>query len=314
MPDIKPLVRGPGRHSLARYLLFLVFVFTPSLVMAQSLEPRLYLPLPTGLNVLNAAYGHTSGDLVFDAALPITNSHASLDAATFAYVRTFGLFGRSAQFQAIAPFATGEASGTVAGRDTTRNLDGPTDPMLRVSVNLMGGPARRRAELKGVKFGTIIGASLSVTMPFGQYDDNRRINLGANRWSVKPEVGVIQPVRGVWALEGYFGVWLYGDNTDYLKTSTVSQDPLWTWQAHAIRIFGRHGWLALDGTWVRGGTTAVDGVDQNTFEENARLGTTAAWFINSHHGLKAAFATGVTTRYGGDFNVFTIGYQYMWGG
>jgi hypothetical protein len=89
---------------------------------------------------------------------------------------------------------------------------------------------------------------------------------------------------------------------------------LWTWQAHVIRIFGRHGWLALDGTWVRGGDSKVDGVTQNTFEENVRLGSTAAWFINSRNALKAAFATGVTTRYGGDFNVFTIGYQYSWGG
>jgi hypothetical protein len=72
--------------------------------------------------------------------------------------------------------------------------------------------------------------------------------------------------------------------------------------------------VALDGTWFRGGATSIDGVSENTFQENARLGSTAAWFINNHHALKAAFATGVTTRYGGDFNTFTIGYQYAWGG
>jgi hypothetical protein len=289
-------------------------VLAPALAVAQSLEPRLYLPLPKGINVINFTYGHTSGDLVLDAALPLSNSHARLDAGTFAFVRTFGLFGRSAQVQAIAPFATGEASAAVAGRDTTRNLDGLVDPMLRLAVNLKGGPARRRAELAGVKFGTIIGASFSVTLPLGQYDNDRRINLGANRWSVKPELGIIQPLGHAWAVEGYAGVWLYGDNTDYLRTSTVSQDPLWTWQAHAIRIVGRRGWLALDGTWVRGGATKLNGVVQNTFEENARLGSTAAWFISRHHALKAAFATGVTTRYGGDFDIFTIGYQYSWGG
>jgi len=298
---------------ITRYFLLFLVALAPSLALAQSLEPRLYLPLPTGLNVVAASYGHTSGTIVFDGMLPVKDAHATLDAATFAYVRTFGLFGRSAQVQAIAPFATGEAGAVVAGQDTTRNLDGPADPMLRLAVNLAGGPARRRAELAGVKFGTIVGASVSVSMPFGHYDTDRRINIGANRWSLKPELGVVQPL-GNWALEGYVGVWLFGDNTDYLGTSTASQDALWTLQGHAIRIFGRHGWLALDGTLVRGGATSIDGVVQNTFEENVRLGATAAWFVNSHHAFKAAFATGVTTRYGGDFDIFTIGYQYAWGG
>jgi hypothetical protein len=307
--------RPAGRRLVySIVVLALALVVAPVLAHAQSLEPRLYLPLPTGRNVANVSYGHTTGDLVFDSQLPITNSHATLDAAGLAYVRTFGLFGRSAQLQAITTFATGDASATVAGRDTTRNLDGLTDPMLRLAVNLKGGPARTRKELAGVKFGTMIGASATVTMPLGDYDKDRRINLGANRWSVKPELGIIQPVRDVWALEGYAGVWLYGDNTGYLETRTVSQDPLWTWQAHAIRIIGRSGWLALDGTWVRGGATSIDGAAQNTHEDNARLGATGAWFINRSSALKAAFATGVTTRYGGDFNVFSIGYQYAWGG
>jgi len=186
--------------------------------------------------------------------------------------------------------------------------------VLRLAVNLLGGPARRQSELKGVKFGTIVGASLTVTMPFGSYDTDRRINLGANRWSFKPEVGVVQPIGTNWAFEGYFGAWLFGDNTEFLETSTVSQDPLWTWQVHAIRILGRKGWVALDGTWFRGGATTLNGVEQSTFSENARLGATAAWFINRRHALKAAFASGVTTRYGGDFDTFTIGYQYGWGG
>ncbi|HEX6791439.1 MAG TPA: transporter [Candidatus Krumholzibacteria bacterium] len=296
-----------------RFLGLFPLLLAPSLAFSQSLEPRLYLPLPTGRNVINLSYSHTSGDLVLDTSLPLTNSHAQLDAGTLAYVRTFGLLGRSAQVQAITTFATGEASATVAGQDTTRNLDGPTDPMVRLAVNLVGGPARRLSDLKGVTFGTMVGASLTVTMPLGSYDTGRRINLGANRWSVKPELGIIQPVGTEWAFEGYFGAWLFGDNDEYLEKSTVSQDPLWTWQAHAIRIFGRKGWLALDGTWFRGGTTSIDGVDQNTFEENARLGATAAWFVSLKHAIKASFATGVTTRYGGDFDTFSIGYQYGWG-
>jgi hypothetical protein len=303
-----------ARRCIPCGLLHFVIALVPSLASAQSLEPRLYLPIPTGRNVANISYGHTSGTIVIEGMSPVKDSHAKLDAVTIAYVRTFGLFGRSAQVQVIPTFATGNASAVVAGRDTTRNLDGLTDPMLRLAINLKGGPARRRSEMAGVRFGTIIGASVSVSMPFGHYDNDRYLNLGANRWSFKPELGIIQPIRNVWALEGYAGVWIYGDNTEYLKTSTASQDPLWTFQAHAIRIIGRKGWAALDGTLVRGGATSIDGVVQNTFQKSVRLGATAAWFINKSSALKAAFATGVTTRYGGDFDIFTVGYQYAWGG
>jgi hypothetical protein len=298
---------------IQRRLTFLVLMLAPSLAFSQSLEPRLYLPLPTGRHVANLSYTHTTGTIVLDAMLPITDSHATLDAATLAYVRTFGIFGRSAQAQAIWSFVTGDANAIVAGADTTRHLDGPADPMLRLAVNLKGGPARRRDQLAGVRFGTIVGASVSVSLPFGRYDDNRYINLGANRWAVKPELGIIQPIRSVWALEGYFGAWLFGDNDEYLQTSTASQEPMWTWQAHVIRLFGRKGWLALDGTWFRGGVTSVNGVEQNTFTENARLGATGAWFISPRHAVKASFASGVTTRYGGDFDSFSVGYQYGWG-
>jgi hypothetical protein len=302
------------RHTIACFLFLVPLVVAPSLAAAQSLEPRLYVPQPTGRNIVAASYGHTTGSLVFDAMMPVKDSQVTLDSGTLAYVRTFGLFGRSGQLQAVSTFVTGEASAVVAGQDTTRNLEGPADPMLRLAINLKGGPARRRAELAGVRFGTIIGASLSVSLPLGDYDHDRRINVGANRCAIKPELGVVQPLGSSWAMEGYAGVWLFGDNTDYLQSSTVTQDPLWTLQGHLIRIFGRRAWLALDGTLVNGGKTAVDGVVQNTFTNNVRLGATAGWFLGGGHALKAAFASGVYTRYGGDFDIITVGYQYAWGG
>jgi len=297
-----------------RYFFFLLVAFAPSLAAAQSLEPRLYVPLPTGLNVVTASYANTRGEVVVDATLPIEDADAELHATTAAYVRTFGLAGRSAQFQLIPSWVSGRVTAAVAGQDTTRELDGLADPLLRLAVNLVGGPARRRAELAGVKFATIIGASLSLVLPLGEYDNDRYINIGANRWSLKPELGIVQPIGPAWAIEGYAGVWLFGENNEYLRSSTVTQDPLWTFQGHFIRILGRHGWAALDATLVSGGTTSVDGVVQNTFEENARLGATAAWAFSGGHAVKAAFATGVLTRVGGDFDIISIGYQYTWGG
>ena len=291
-----------------------LLALVPAVAGAQSLEPRLYVPLPVGMNVVVASYAYSSGEVVVDAALPISDFTTTMHSGVAAFARTFGLVGRSAQVQVVLPFVSGMARAVIAGQDTSRELQGPADPQLRVAVNLLGGPARRRRELAGVRFGTIVGVSLTVTAPLGTYNTARRLNVGANRWSLKPELGVVQPIGRRWALEGYGGVWLFSDNSAYADTSTLTQEPLWAFQGHLIRILGRRGWVALDGTWVSGGATSVDGVVQNTFQRNTRLGTTAAWSVSGGHVIKGSFARGVYTRYGGDFSVFSVGYQYNWGG
>ena len=301
-------------RALGIRLAALLLAFVPALARAQALEPRLYLPLPIRMNAVVGSYAHQTGDVVVDPSLPVTGFHATMNTGTVALVRTFGVFGRSAQLQAVLPYVTGTARATLAGVDTSRTLSGPADPMVRLSVNLLGGPARRRAEMARVRLGTILGASLSLTAPLGEYDHTRRLNIGANRWSMKPELGLIQPLAPGWAIEVYGGVVLFGHNTGYLDTSTVTQEPLWTFQSHLIRFFGRKVWVALDGTWVEGGATSVDGVVQNTFQRNARYGSTVGWAVSRSHSLKASFSSGVYTRFGGDFNVFALGYQFNWGG
>ncbi|HUC40087.1 MAG TPA: transporter [Gemmatimonadales bacterium] len=291
-----------------------VLALAPSLVGAQSLEPRLYLPLPTGLSAVVVSYTHLQGAVVVDAALPITDFRATLNMGAVGFAHAFGLSGRSAQLQVVAPFASGTARAVVAGQDTTRELRGPADPQLRLGVNVLGAPARRRSELAGVRFGTMVGVSLAVTLPLGHYDTDRRLNIGANRWALKPEVALVEPLGGGWALEGYGGIWLFGRNSAYLDTATVTQDPLWSLQGHLIRLFARRAWVALDAALVSGGATSVDDVPQSNFQRNSRVGATAAWFLGHGHSLKAAFATGVYTRFGGDFTVFSLGYQYGWGG
>lgn len=303
---------NPTGVATAAAALLVAVVALP--VRAQNLEPRLYVPIPIGINVLVASYSRASGDVIVEAALPVTDFHATTNSVVLSYVRSFSLAGRTAQLQAIAPFVVAKASAVVAGQDTSRSMTGPGDPLVRLAVNLKGGPARRRSELPGVRFGTIIGASLSVGIPLGQFDTDRRLNIGAHRWSFKPEVAIVQPLGRQWAVEAYAGVSLFTQNTEYLETSTASQAPLFALQAHLIRIIGRRGWLALDGTLVSGGETSVNGAVEATFQRNLRLGATGVYTFPGGHGLRAAFSSGFYTRLGGDFTVVSVGYSYMWGG
>lgn len=281
---------------------------------AQNLEPRLYFPAPTGINVVVASYSRASGSVIVDASLPITDFRSTTNSAILSYVRSFGLAGRTAQFQAIAPLVVVDARAVVGGQDTSRHITGPADPLLRLAVNLKGAPARTRREFATARFGTLLGASISVGLPLGQYDTDRFLNIGANRWSFRPELAVVQPVARAWAVEGYAGVSLFTNNPEFLGTSTVTQAPLYALQGHLVRLLGRRGWLALNATWYSGGETRVDGVAQSNFTTNLRLGATGVYTFPGGHGIRAAVSSGFYTRFGGDFDVVSLGYSYAWGG
>ena len=141
---------------------------------------------------------------------------------------------------------------------TSRDLSGIADPQVRFAVNLIGGPALRPLEFSRHKPETTLGASLTVSAPFGQYDPSRLINLGTNRWAFKPELGISQPV-GDWAFEFYAGVWLFTDNNDFFGGQVKRQDPLASYQVHVVYTVRPRLWAAVDFTYYAGGSTTVNG-------------------------------------------------------
>jgi hypothetical protein len=157
---------------------------------AQDIEPRSFSNAPVGVNFLIAGYAYTRGGLSFDPSLPIENEHLTTSSAVFAYARALDLWGKSGKFDAILPYTWLSGSADYAGQPLTRDVDGFTDSRFRVSVNFYGAPALDAAAFRDYRQDVIVGASLQVSVPWGQYDPNRLVNLGNNRWSFKSEVGV----------------------------------------------------------------------------------------------------------------------------
>ena len=277
---------------------------------AQQMEPRAYSPSPVGLNFLAASYLHSEGAVVFDPALPVEDVEATLDSAALGYGRTFGVWNRSASFVLAAPYVSGEASGAVDGRRGEIHRSGLGDSYLRVSVNLLGGPALSPEEFSQRPLTTTLGASLRVVAPTGQYDSSRLINLGSNRWAFKPEIGVSHPV-GRWFLEAYAGVWLFTDNPDYLG-SRRTQDPMPSVQAHVSYTFRRALWLSLDATHYEGGRTHVGGVARADRKANTRLGLTLSIPLSPRQSLKVGWSDGASVRTGDDFSTVAVAWQYAW--
>ena len=84
---------------------------------------------------------------------------------------------------------------------------------------LYGAPALSLEEFRDYKSDLIIGSSFEVTSPLGQYDSDKLVNIGTNRWSFMPELGISKTV-GPLTLELATGVRFYTDNNDFLDGRT----------------------------------------------------------------------------------------------
>ncbi len=280
-------------------------------VGAQELEPRAFSPNPTGVNYVVLAYSRSSGGVLFDPSVPVTDVDARFSAAVVGYGHTFGIFGHSASATLVTPYAWGDASGLVGETRGAISRSGFADSTFQINVNLLGGPALSPAEFSKRVPETTVGASLLVTMPSGQYDPSQLINIGTNRWAFRPQIGVSKPL-GAWFLECFGSVWLFADNSDYLSGSRLSQAPIASLQLHASYTFKPRLWLAVDATGYRGGQTTVDGVDKANLQANSRIGMTLSLPLGRSQSVKLAYSDGATTRIGASFRTVSVAWQFSW--
>ena len=279
---------------------------------AQDLEPRAYTAAPVSTTFAGVGVGRSSGSVLLDPSLPIEDVRARLGVVSGAVGHTFDFFGRTALVLGTVPFARARAEGQIGESTRAATRTGLADARMRMSVNLLGGRALRLREFAKTPRTTIVGVSMTAVAPTGQYDRTRLVNLGSNRWSFKPEVGVSVPV-GRWSVEGYAGVWLFGTNDRFYPGESVrTQDRVVALQTHVGYTIRPGLWAAVNGTWYSGGTTTVDGVDKADLQRNTRAGVTVSVPFARRHSVKVNYSTGTTTRIGGDFNTVAAAWQITW--
>lgn len=280
---------------------------------AQELTPRAYWPAPVGTNVLVVGYLRNTGDVLIDPSLPITGVESEIDSFAVTYQRALDVLGRSASLQVNLPHSNGLTDGFVEGEYRSRKTVGLGDARARFAINLAGAPAMDPAGFIALRENPqpIIGASVVVQLPTGEYDADRVINLGTNRWSMKPAVGAILPLHPTWLLELELGAWFFGDNDDF-QGETREQDPIVSASVHLIKQVRPGFWLSLDANYYSGGETRVSGGPARDLLRNSRAGCTVVMPFRGRHAVRASFSTGISTRSGGDFDAFSLAYLYAW--
>ena len=237
---------------------------------------------------------------------------SNLNVAVLGYLRTLSLWGRTANLIVELPYQWGTTQGLVGPTAARRSYDGIGDLGVTLSVNLVGAPSLSVEDFQALRADPrhLLGASLKVIAPTGKYDTGRLLNIGANRWAAKAEVGYMIPIRKKLIFETILGAWFFGDDDSFV-TGRKEQNPIVAAQLHLVRRFSPGFWASLDANYFEGGRQTIGGNVLGDVQRNARLGATLSVPIRGRHSIKIGYAAGMVTRFGTDFNQFLITYQAL---
>jgi hypothetical protein len=285
-------------------------------LLAQDLAPRAYLITPRSTNVIILTWSYYNGGLDFSGTIPITGATGTYHVPVFSYYHSMSFFGRSANITASLPYGVGTFQGDVLETHKSVYRSGLLDSSFRFSVNLVGGPSMPLAQFRKWKQKTLLGVSVKVVAPTGQYGATKLVNWGINRWAFKPEIGYSRRLWDKWILDAYGGAWLYTDNPSSFNRpvpTPQAKAPVGSFEGHLSRDFGNRLWASLDGNFWFGGVTTLNGIrNPATRQTSSRLGGTFSMPITTHQSVKIAYSSGTYIRFGGNYHNVQVAWQYTW--
>lgn len=281
---------------------------------AQDLDPRAYIRVPIKMTTLIGGMVYSYGGVVSDPTLPITNIKADVYSGSLGVAHTFSLFGLTAQGLVALPYSHADVSGEVGNQQQSISRTGFADMRMRLSVLFLGAPAATLPQLmKDKARKTILGASINMVAPTGQFFSNKLINLGTNRWAFRPELALSQPIARKWMFDLYTGLWLFTNNPTFYPGNVLrKQEPMGAFQGHFSYNIKATTWVAVNATFYSGGASTLEGVAKNDRQSNTRIGITAVVPTGKLSSLKFAASTGAIVRIGQDFTTFSLGWQKSW--
>ena len=300
-----------NNNSFRPWLTGLVWIIACT-AYSQDLEPRALSMIPTGGNFAVGSYLYSHGNFLADENIPIDDLKANVHSFVVGYARSFRLFNRLTKFDVIVPYSLGTWSAVVSSADTSVTKFGFADPMVRLSMILIGGPAlsiAEYAEYTPSKFR--LGVNFRVRVPLGKYDNTKIINLGANRWAFKTGVAASYRVNKL-VFEAYAYTWFFTENDEFNSGNVLNQSTVLTFQGHVTYLMKGGKWFAVSLGQNGLGETTINGIPQENNQNTWKFGLAFALPLKDNQALKFAVTNGITTKFGANFTTLVIAYQFMW--
>ena len=268
---------------------------------AQEIEARQYSNAPIGINFVTGGIAQARG-----GSYRLTTEAVNL-------TRIVDVFGQSGRISLLLPYAQLTGSGSIGSQNINASAEGLSDPVIKVSANLYGAPALSLDEFKGYQQDLIIGTSLAASIPWGKYNSDQMLNVGANRSLIQPGIGASQAL-GPWRLELAGMATIYTSNNNFLGGKTLSQNPMYSTESHVIYYFENTAWISADATYYIGGQSYVNGSPINGSQENWRFGSTLSYPINKQNSIRLTGSKGVYSKTSNSYDALGVSWQYRWGG
>ncbi len=294
------------------FLAVFIWAALHNISFAQELEPRRWAHVPVDTNFFAVGYVRTDGDVLFDPVLKIEDATVNIKTAIATYLRSFDWSGKTARFDVSVPYQKATWKGLLDGSPAKVVREVLADPRIRLSVNFIGAPA-----LKGKAFqayrtshttNTVVGAALAVTLPLGEYKEDKLLNLGQNRFIIRPQIGAVH-TRGPWSFELTGSAFFYTDNDEFWNDNTREQDPLFALQTHIIRSFQRGIWASVSAGAVRAGQSTLNGEEKDDAKEDFLYALSAGMPVSRTSSIKIAYSRGRTQKnVGSDADNIAVGY------
>lgn len=269
----------------------IVFLLTQN-ALSQDVEPRRWNPIPLGTQILGAGYSYTSGKVFFDPLLEAEDVTIRAHSLVASFTQPFSIGHKLGNISLVLPFSAADWNGFLSGEPAGLNRTGFADPTVRASVILAGPPAGSAGEVRQYRLDnpvyTSFGVSLAITFPFGEYFEDKLINLGSNRFVFRPQAGMIH-YWGEWSFELTGSVFLYTRNPDFFNDAERRQRPTFAMQSHLVKQFRKGAWLSLGAGYGLGGESIVNRQPNGDFRSNLLASASYSFLISQGQGLKITY-------------------------
>ena len=260
--------------------------------MAQDVEARRWSPFPVGTNVVALGYVYGEGDILFDPVVRIDDAKFRLQSVIGSYVRTFGFSGKTARVDLQLPYHIGRWEGRVNGDPRSVRRRGFGDPRIRLSINLIGPPAMDRKQFRDYlarnPVYTIAGFGVAVRVPLGEYKKDKLINLGQNRFVIRPQFGVLHK-RGPWSYELTASAFFFTRNDEFFNGMELKRDPVYAAQMHVVRTFKPGWWVSAGAAYGWKGESEIDGLRKDDEAGNLLFGASIGFPVGRSQGIAVRY-------------------------
>lgn len=286
-------------HLASSLCLFTIAFVLCQSTFSQDVEPRRWTPIPLGTNILGAGYSFTSGDVFFDPLLGAEDVKIRAHSLAVTFAHPFKIGNKLGTISALIPFSSADWDGLLSGEPAGINRTGFADPRIRASLLLAGPPAGNAMEIRQYRLenptDTSFGVSLAITVPLGEYFEDKLINLGSNRFVFRPQAGMIH-YWGSWSFELTGSVFLYTRNPDFFNDSEREQRPTFAMQSHLVKQLQKGAWLSLGAGYGLGGESLVNSQPNGDFRSNLLVSGSYSLMIAKRQGLKLTYIRAETLQ------------------